>query len=1253
MGQLSIGNVLTNGILAPALSFFRIMEKPISHTTSSNAGAHSMSLQGFSYLDLCRKVGGAQLLVENSDFFAELLRGSAVIASTSIEDSGVYRISDIEFASWLNTDDSITNGPEMGGDPPECPFAAEIPFYGGGYLVLTSDYAEDAYQLEQLITAAFRVESVVFQRKVKEVAALLLVISNECLRNAGVTRKSEPAEPVDKIHWPRGGNARVLEKSVSFEKSVLVRALARFDVGLDGLERVSFQQEGISCNYRHLQNNPMRTRPLLRFDESLVLVAPSMVLSAIRNSIFAIAEEEHVLDRFTSEFQVAVRLNLMKNAQRMNWLQRAECTFKEGDILIDEIVYEVDADKIMVVYLITDRLVHGTTDSENMYWDLETNIAAFKERVGFHHNQLHGLFADRAEIVHCLVSQGVGRFSIIGLPSIDLDNGMVIALSADEFQHFALLNRGDSLALWRVSAAKSSISSKMSIIGGFLDHYALFRNRNESYYFGDEGIPDHVFFSAAGIGPRLDMVRQIDRHFVQNADRDAVVEVFRLENREGFNVYLREPGPGNRLDHLVEGYPSPIWILADENSDLKDESTMSSCFHLVSTCAFWIWKMTDEFLAVRPKAHSNSHIRIEVEVTDFALSENGKTEPTSCGFEMEQVVPNLIRIRFNDDFALLSGLPTNCAELELASALLRAVAVAFKSELDESSISAIVSKFNDPNLRRIAVVHETLAEILDSSQLPRALRVLPFDEQIIQGQLSKELELSGAFHAGVLPDEKRQEILNKTTGLIYGELQKWVAKYERHELITKLIAGHEGLLSERRQYEHITNSHLAAFGRTEENVRELQHDISQVDKASIASRFLIEFVAAQPPNGDHQVSKSGCQRLYALAASIFRTGQVSDSVKYGISDHSIKLLKSKRVVVDDEEYDSVLAKFQNEMFDRIVQSGMPEREQKSRKRNDREQSGATREADEFEIATKAEFGYSASEITRFLACIAGSPYTSKGGLGKASKVELFDFIERELAMDRKNIGLLLRLLSLTKRIDFLKPPHPHKVTDVYPWVFNRSLSYLRRPFVVCDDVVYWGNRAINQAGNYFLDICLSGRLKNPTSDEMKHFSGRVVNRLGNAFNDDVIAMLKSRDDFVVRGRIKKFNGNRMTRQNGEDIGDVDVLAVCLETRTIFPLETKCFTFAKTSAEIARERDNLFGELSAESGKIANHVERLTWLRKNLVHVLAELGLSKDDCWNLVPAIVLDVDLISPKLEASPILITTKDRLIETLKTTGC
>ena len=134
-----------------------------------------------------------------------------------------------------------------------------------------------------------------------------------------------------------------------------------------------------------------------------------------------------------------------------------------------------------------------------------------------------------------------------------------------------------------------------------------------------------------------------------------------------------------------------------------------------------------------------------------------------------------------------------------------------------------------------------------------------------------------------------------------------------------LAAKHEAIIAARHQIKHAAVHELANFGDTPEKREELSIQESQIDQASIANRFLIEYAAARCPKGDRQLSEFNYGRLLALAASIFRTAQISDSIRYGLSRHSITLLGSKRLVIEDNEYKRVVNEFMNRRFARAVE----------------------------------------------------------------------------------------------------------------------------------------------------------------------------------------------------------------------------------------------------------------------------------------------------------------------------------------------
>jgi hypothetical protein len=1208
-----------------------------------------MSLSGYNYIDLCQKAGAIQLVPENADYYAELVRNSAVIAAVQESACGPFRITDFEFDCWINSPELMKYGPEMRGDPLEGLLVAEIQYRDAGYLVMPVEYAEDAFILQCLLEAASRGVNLQCAQTIASVALLGLTISDICLRRAGVSRHTEPSSSEDDhIVWPRGSGARHLEDCVFIERGELERRMAQIGVDTSGLDRLGFRQDAVPATYDHVLQNPVRRRPILITDEGVVLISPMTVNNAVRDAVIQIATEIGAIADLLEGYRAVVAARVDVNARRLGWTQRASDRIAIDDMIVEERVYSADVDKVMVTYLVTDNFTHGDTAIERSYWNAKPSIAAITRRIAINTAQLQEVFGQGIEIVHCALTQGVGRSHVVGVPKSNTPNVYTVWCSADDFQVFSLLNLGGSLALWRVAVSRHRRPAK-ALLGTFLDHYALYRSRDESYYFGDEGTPDFAVFVASGIGLRLEVARTLDPHMVPSADGNAGVLVFRFESRPNFAVYCQEPGTGDGIALFVECLPCPTWVVNSDSCDVSTSEKRSACFHLIDTVAFWLWQLTPDILTLVGDATGPSRFIIEVDSTAFEPTAPSSSEPQTTGLEYKQRSKGRGQVIFGSEFASRCARPDNAAELDLARLLLRSFLAEFDVEVNEDAIETIVAaQPSNGHKRRMAIIQGTAAGLIDTQGLPRPDTVQPFDEQMIQDDLAETLSLAGAINEGTLPASERHNVLNQAVVKMHEWLQALVSVHSSEELIVEMVARQESLIGARRHYEQSTNTHLAGFGRSEKNIRELQREIAEVDKASIANRFLIEYAAAKPPHGKTPLSQSAYLRLLALAAAIFRTGQLSDSVRYKLSEHTISLLKSRRMEIQDAAYDAAMTEFHNAFFDRVVASGASEREQRSQRRSQREEAN-DQELSGLEAATKAEFGFSISDMCRFLSCIAGSPFTGAAGVGHCEIGDLRAHVENALPADAETVDRLLDILCFRERPDYLKPPAPYKALDVYPWVFNRRLSYLRRPLVVHGDLVTWGTRAIHQAGNYLFDICLRGRLKDPVSKEMKLWQGAVVNRIGNSFNNEIADLIRSTGEYVVRTRVKKFNGRRLAREDGNDLGDIDVFAVNVSAKVVLPIETKCFSMAKTAAEVARERDELFGDATGSDGKLARHLERTAWLHSHFGDVLAELGTENTGDWTVQPLIVLDVDLISVHLVSSPIKIATRETLFNVLR----
>jgi hypothetical protein len=237
-------------------------------------------------------------------------------------------------------------------------------------------------------------------------------------------------------------------------------------------------------------------------------------------------------------------------------------------------------------------------------------------------------------------------------------------------------------------------------------------------------------------------------------------------------------------------------------------------------------------------------------------------------------------------------------------------------------------------------------------------------------------------------------------------------------------------------------------------------------------------------------------------------------------------------------------------------------------------------------------------------------------------------LAREAEIDVGIVALILENLSLTPRDDYLVPPRGFQPIDLYPWRYNRGLSYLRCPFVLrpangSSDLVF-GRRALLESLHYLLELIETSRLR-PVSQVMKDYIGARSAARGKAFNDLVADELAAILGVPVRRRVKRIGRTAIADERGQ-VSDIDVLGVDVDAKILWAIECKALAPSRTPVEITNELDTLFGDAD-RLGDIAKHQKVVAWLESHRTEVFGWLGI--DHTWRIEGLFVVDDDLYAP------------------------
>lgn len=166
---------------------------------------------------------------------------------------------------------------------------------------------------------------------------------------------------------------------------------------------------------------------------------------------------------------------------------------------------------------------------------------------------------------------------------------------------------------------------------------------------------------------------------------------------------------------------------------------------------------------------------------------------------------------------------------------------------------------------------------------------------------------------------------------------------------------------------------------------------------------------------------------------------------------------------------------------------------------------------------------------------------------------------------------------------------------------------------------------------------------------MKELQGLLAQESGKAFNKKVANAFGKYSKFIVKLNIKKFGTFKLVDSEGNDLGDIDVLAVDTVNHILYVVESKDLLLARTPAELENEIVKIFGKAGMRRSIIERHQRRVDWIRDNLINVSNYLNLNYDSSWKIEPLIVTDQELLTPYLLVSPIRVRSIAQLEKELQ----
>lgn len=1234
------------------------------------------TLEAFDPADLLAAVAGLQLMPENADRTVRLEFIAHAVASVNSKGFGtkpkvklkqIEKIckcdsSDIEQIVWME-------------DPFNNSFTEAFTFHGGSYIVFPGIAEEPTFILRHLAAAILikfeQFTNLQFKAEAQNVLLMILALSNEIAKRAGLDRGVKPiSAPSGNVFIPNDERLAKLKQAVSFNRSDLISLLADHGVDFYSIENLVLPLGNVLIDNYQINKGELLVRPIVQIGDKYIVASPSLLLTAARNELIRLAIEYEVKDELAESYSVAVRNTVIESLGYVDNQITSVPAPNPPDIpYFFDAFFSFDTDKAAYVALVTDSLAEYNPEEPFGYWHLDdigvTLEARIKEIQDYVFTNLRGV----NEVLFLLVIQGIGRSQMLAFnkPS-EIEPLLLIGLSAGDLETITLLEGGNPLILWKYARASWRIEQQAEVKSfSELDKFSFYKDNGYTFYASDKNRPNLILFEPDGAGTlRHKVLRQRDFHAVNSYKSDYLIEVTSLYSTRKVPIYvpksiLRKVRQAPAL--LVEGLALPIWIIGSELEDKNQEELRSLYKEFVETIAYWMWQFTHSIsLVIESLAQEYSVIIIRLFLTtDKAWHHITAPQETSdelLVYLKTYSADGILDVTISSAISSLLESHDNSGERLMMQRILVGLRELLLEEEREKLSNQVISQIIDTHAplgvkKKLLFLSLDTNPELDKAGISSYREVQAADEDELLEELGNYLSSVTNLKEGAIADDKRTEVLQETVGFFYQTLEKLVASLDPEGLLESLIAYHEAIVYETEHHRLTIPTRLACFSSESEMVERLNTEFPKRQKAALASRFIIEYIATRPPNSIRPFSLSVYDRLQALASEIITFGFESDLIKFSLADLKLEMLPSGRLGRDIEEYAEARNTYVSIFtMGEIVRAKRRFGHYWRKPKTVPDKSGFIAK---FDAAATDDFGYSITELLEFFRAAMDIGRDIHPSVACLPQKELIVRLANKLGWTPERIGQALELLSLKPRSVFLKPDPPHQPADVYPWKFNRPLSYLRRPFLHRERngevEILWGIRHLSAVSHYLIYLCLNGRLK--AGKKMAQVMGELRNIEGEEFNDQVADLLEQNTALIVKRRVKKIDNLKIQGEKGI-LGDIDVFVADSHRKRLIIIECKNFALARAPHEMAKELEELFTGREKKNGKgreksaVEHHQERVDWIKNHLEKVLIWLGLEPTIDWKVEPLIVTDYELATPHLWPSAIPVVSLVELSKNL-----
>lgn len=1165
------------------------------------------TLKSYDIYDFIKGVAALNLIAENQNkcMLFDVLIGCILAEGLGTFNSKI-KMGISRFRKIINILDSLDLHSAI--DPSENPFIERIMF-GENYYIFSGINYIPGYTLQAFLRSILNTEMQFeksFYQKIKEIIYPIIDYTSQTAKALDLKIESLKHVEVQNVFIPAAEKLDQLKRLVIINESIP----SSWIFSGNSSECIS---DALSNSTQSFHSSPFLIDP---YCGDIIVLNISLLPAFCIHKILELSVNWGCFNSIIQKYNQLIWTDCKESLRKLGHYKILEEKLGVALLSTDyykEVVLAVSNDKIMVVQFLCD-------DGAEF---------EFKDLFGKYPNsKMGGLVAQRSEyFINKLPNlTSSDMFFILIISSFGREigtsvNPVALPLLLNPYELHCISINESSQGNFIPRYIQSRRKYKMPTYTGIseLNSIELYVSNDFSFYFRDDFNPDTdllMIASGDSIDYILRAVKKEDRKLVQSSNDDYFAEVVLYDQYR--KIYADLNITDNRVRLFVDCGSIGIWIVSDT---INSEESFSILKVLCDTIAYWIAEcamslQTSSFQwdIVTINVLFNEHI---YDFSPVSASVDDWLKSLSCYSEN-----NVITLELHSASSAIFIAENNIYEKALITLLLKKIlSIGCNSSID---LDLIEAKFSNPIRKKIFSIEYSLVPYFKPLS-SHYRRIYSEDESDLLDELGKALLATGHWAIGKVQQSNTILLCNEVVASLYEKLRALIAELNPRNLCELVYHDLEVVIyctflgQARYAFDLACHPELAS---------EAMKRLNECNKSSRALKFLIEYVAACPPVGTKNIGKLEYEKLLATCSLIIDWAYHNDMYYYHMIQTPMEFLPSGRIGSKRKE------------LDRLNEINIVARDRQLL-RNSHPLIECFSKAhlvpdfiEQLDAAFFAEFGYSFNQFSRLIYAMLDIGDMMEEEVKVFEQNELMQKIcETENTLSEDLCVKILSDISLRARDDYLNPPPPFRREDVYPWRFNRELSFTRRSVIIRSSTVIWGNRQLFHMYQFIIDLIQDGKLK-ARSKELRNFISIISNLRGKQFNDFVYEKIAAISNVRVWKNVSKINCKRICSSSNYALGDIDVLCIVPSTKKIIVAEVKDFGFAKSPYEMAQEYIKMFTDQPNALCFASKHARRIEWIQSHLDDVKAQYSLEEGN-WSVIGIFIVSDEIVSNNFHKLP------------------